>query len=160
MHGSIWKIAVDGTTASELTHDRAYHSSPAWSPDGKWLVYTSDDDGRSINLSILNLETGATSPLTQGTDVNIDPVWAPDGRRIAFVSTRPAGHFNLFVMDVAGGKAGQIAQLTEDNRYGRDRLYFGDYDLYIEPTWSRNGREIILLSNRGISLGSGALWRM
>src|SRR3970282_1547910 len=29
----------------------------------------------------------------------------------------------------------------------------------IEPTWSPDGRELIAMSNRGIPLGSGAIWR-
>lgn len=160
MHGSIWKIARDNSVAYELTYDQDYHSSPDWSPDGKWIVYTSDSDGRSVNLGLLNVETGLTTALTQGEHVYLDPVWSPDGGRIACVSTRPNGYFNIFVMQVNDGKPGQVVQLTDDHRYGRDRLYFGDYDLHIEPTWSPDGREIILLCNRGIALGSGALWRM
>jgi len=160
MHGSIWKVAVDGSVAYELTYDQNYHSSPDWSPDGKWIVYTSDDDGQSINLMLLNLETGVSTPLTEGTHLNLDPVWSPDGKRIAFVSTRPSGYFNLFVMEVKDGKPGQIIQLTADHRYGKDRLYFGDYDLHIEPRWSPDGKELVFVCNRGIPLGSGALWRM
>src|SRR5262249_50846767 len=100
MHGSIWKIALDGSTAYELTYDRNYHSSPEWSPDGKWLAYTSDTDGQSVNLMLLNLGTGISTPLTQGQHVNVDPAWSPDGKRIAYVSTRPSGYFNVFVMEV------------------------------------------------------------
>jgi hypothetical protein len=39
------------------------------------------------------------------------------------------------------------------------RLYFGAEDLHIEPTLSPAGDEMILVSNRGISLGSGGIWR-
>ena len=160
MHGSVWKIAFDGSVAHELTYDRNYHSSPDWSPDGKWIVYTSDDDGRSINLMLLNVETGASTPLTQGAHLNLDPVWSPDGKRIAYVSTQPNGYFNVFVVEVSDGKPGKPTQLIQDHRYGKDRLYFGDYDVHLEPRWSPDGKEIVLLSNRGIPLGSGALWRM
>jgi hypothetical protein len=160
MHGSLWKIAVGSSVAYELTYDQKYHSSPDWSPDGKWIVYTADDDGKSINLMLLNLETGVATALTEGEHVNVDPVWSPDGKRIAYVSTRPNGYFNIFVVEVNNGKPGKTIQLTQDHRYGKDRLYFGDYDLHIEPTWSPDGKEIIFLCNRGIPLGSGALWRM
>lgn len=160
MHGSIWKIALGGSTAYELTYDQNYHSSPEWSPDGKWLAYTSDNDGKSINLMLLNLGTGISTSLTRSEHVNVDPAWSHDGKRIAYVSTRPSGYFNIFVMEVNDGKPGQVIQLTEDHRYGKDRLYFGDFDLHIQPTWSPDGKEVIFLSNRGIPLGSGALWRM
>ena len=51
-------------------------------------------------------------------------------------------------------------QLTAGNDYGKDRLYFGPIDSHIEPTWSPDGEELILVSNRGIPLGSGSIWRM
>ena len=160
MQGSIWKIRLETTTAYELTAAATYDSSPAWSPDGQWIVYTAEDDSRDINLRILNLSTGATSALTSGTDINVDPVWSADGTRIAYVSTRDGGWFNIFVMPITNGKAGEPIQLTTADDYGKDRLYFGKKDLHIEPTWSPNGKEIIFLSNHGIPLGSGALWRM
>ena len=50
--------------------------------------------------------------------------------------------------------------MTRDHSYGKSRLYFGDHDLHIQPTWSPDGREIIFVSNRDILLGSGAIWRM
>src|SRR5881409_3747399 len=58
MYGSIWKVDPKTGVAFELTYNRKYHSSPAWSADGKWIIYTADDDGRSIQLEILNTGTG------------------------------------------------------------------------------------------------------
>ncbi|MCL4854997.1 MAG: PD40 domain-containing protein, partial [Bryobacteraceae bacterium] len=58
MQGSLWKVDPASGTATELTEGTKYYSSPTFSPDGKWLVYTADDDARSIQLEVLNLETG------------------------------------------------------------------------------------------------------
>ena len=168
MQGSLWKIRVDATAddivvgdvAYEIAYAREYLSSPEWSPDGRWLVFTADDDGHSINLKLLDLHTGHITDLTTGEDLNLDPAWSPDGSRLAFVSTRPNGYFNLLVMDIRDGQPGAVTQLTQDNDFGRPRLYFGTHDLHIQPTWSPDGKEIIFLSNRNIPLGSGALWRM
>src|SRR5215831_19366229 len=82
MQGSVWKVRLGTTTAYELTAAATYDSSPAWSPDGRWIVYTAEDDSRDINLRILNLSTGATSALTNGSDINVDPTWSPDGKRV------------------------------------------------------------------------------
>ncbi len=160
MHGSIWKIKVGDSVAYELTAGPGYDSSPAWSPEGSWIVYTAEEDSRNINLRILKISTGETWPLTAGEHVNVDPAWSPDGTRIAYVSTYPGGWFNIFVVPVENGKGGKPIQLTTPNDYGSDRLYFGNTDLHIEPTWSPDSKELIFLSNRGIPLGSGALWRM
>ena len=73
MYGSIWKVSVNTGEAYELTHGNKLHSSPAWSPDGKWIVYTADDNWRSIQLEILNVATGATHTLTADEQVYLDP---------------------------------------------------------------------------------------
>ena len=160
MHGSIWKIRVGDPLAHELTAGATYDSSPEWSPDGGWIVYTAEEDSSHINLKILNVASGETHALTSGTHLNLDPAWSPDGKRLAYVSTDPDGWFNIYVREIAEGKPGPRIRLTSPNDYGSNRLYFGNIDLHIEPTWSPDGKEIIFLSNRGIPLGSGALWRM
>ncbi|MDH4063316.1 MAG: CehA/McbA family metallohydrolase [Acidobacteriota bacterium] len=161
MDGSIWTIDLGSTVAKELVFSpRGYLSMPEFSPDGRWLAYTEDDDAKSINLRLLNLATGATTNLTTGSDVNHEPAWSPDGRRLAYVSTAPNGYFNVYVMEIADGKPGKVTQITTDHAFGRDRLYFGDVDVHISPAWSPDGRELLLVSNRGIPLGSGGIWRV
>ena len=159
MQGSLWRIRIGDTAISEIAYSSEYLSSPESSPDGRWIAYTSDN-GKAINLRLLDLRTGRSTSLTRGEHINVDPAWSPDGSRLAFVSTRPNGYFNILIMEIKEGKAGTTIRLTRDHRYGKDRLYFGDYDLHIAPTWSPDGREIIFVSNRGIPLGSGAIWRM
>ncbi|PYT26701.1 MAG: hypothetical protein DMG57_20670 [Acidobacteria bacterium] len=161
MEGSIWKIDPATGSATEVTYNRKYHSSPTWSPDGKWIVYTADDDTKSIQLEILNVATGQTHALTSDQQIYTDPVFSPDGQRLCYVSTRPNGYFNIYVRPVRDGQwAGDEIAVTRDHKYPRDRLYFGPWDMHIEPAWSRDGNEIFFVSNRGVPLGSGNLWRM
>ncbi len=159
MAGSIWKIGIGDTTAHELTANRTYDSDPVWSPDGRSIAYTADDHARGVNLMLLNVGSGGSTPLTRGNHINLDPAFSPDGKRLAYVSTEPDGWFHLFVMSADNGKPGPPLRLTADHGFGRDRLYFGEQDLHIQPTWSPDGKEIICVSNRGIPLGSGAVWR-
>ncbi len=161
LHGSIWRIGNGEQTAYELTDNNTYDSSPAWSPDGKWIAYTAETDNRTIDLMVLDVDTGRSAPLATGDHLYLDPVWSPDGSRLAYVSTEPNGYFNVFVQGVIEGQAqGQPLQLTRDNDFGKRRLYFGANDLHIEPSWSPDGEELMFVSNRDIPLGSGAVWRM
>jgi Tol biopolymer transport system component len=159
LQGSIWKVRVGEDVAHELTAVSTYDSSPDWSPDGRWIVYTAEEDTKNINLMLLDLQTGSTRPLTEGAHLNLDPRWSPDGTRIAYVSTQPNGWFNIFILPIRDGEPGEPIQVTEDNAYSSRRLYFGTHDLHIQPTWSPDGQELMAVSNRGIPLGSGAIWR-
>lgn len=161
MYGSIWRVDPATGAATEITYSKSYHSSPGWSPDGKWLVYTADDDAQSIQLEILNLATGETRALTSGGEVYLDPVFSPDGKKLAYASTKPAGNFNVFVRAIQSGDwAGPEQALTRDNRYPRDRLYFSAWDIHTQPAWTPDGKEVVFVSNRGVPLGSGDMWRM
>ncbi len=161
MSGSIWKVDPETGVAHELTYDEKYHSSPDWSPDGRWIVYTADDDGQTIQLEILNVETGKSWSLTDDNQVYTDPVFSPDGTRLAYVSTQPNGYFNVFIRPIADGRwAGDEVAVTRDHSFGRSRLYFGEWDLHITPEWTRDGEELLIVSNRGVPLGSGHVWRV
>jgi dipeptidyl aminopeptidase/acylaminoacyl peptidase len=77
----IYLVAADGGTPKQLTNGAASATSPRFSPDGKWIIYVTDDQLHAMNVAtaqdrqITNISTGAS-----------DPVVSPDGRMIAFVS--------------------------------------------------------------------------
>jgi Tol biopolymer transport system component len=163
MHGSLWRMRVaNGTSdgvAEEIAHADEYLSSPEWSPDGRYIAYTADPGGARINIRVLDLRTDQSTAITTGDHVNVEPAWSPDGRRLAYVSTAPNGHFNIVITEIEAGKPGATTQITTDHRFGRDRLYFGDVDVHLSPAWSPDGKELLFVSNRGIALGSGGVWR-
>lgn len=161
MSGSIWRVDVASGAAQELTASAAYHSQPAWSPDGRYLVYTADDTGRAVQLETLDLSTGVTTALTSGAGVYADPEFSPDGRRLVYTASLPNGYFNVFVHDFQNGAlTGTPVAVTADGTLGRDRPYFTAQDMHITPTWAPDGRDLLLVSNRGVDLGSGHVIRV
>ncbi len=161
MSGSIWKVDPKSGRAWELTYNEKYHSLPDISPDGKWIIYTADDGGQTIQLEIVNLDTGESHALTNDDQIYIDPVFSPDGTRIAYVSTKPNGYFNVYVRPIRNGQwSGDEIAVTKDNNYGNNRLYFGPWDMAITPTWLPDSRELLIVSNRNVPLGSGNVLRV
>ena len=62
--------------------------APAWSPDGRTIVFVSWRDG---NGEVYAMDANGSGPrnLTQNpAKKDVRPAWSPDGRRIAFVSSR------------------------------------------------------------------------
>ncbi|HEX9641436.1 MAG TPA: hypothetical protein VGB13_08990 [Candidatus Krumholzibacteria bacterium] len=115
--------------------------APAWSRDGRTIVFVSWRDGNG-EVYAMDADGGGPRNLTQHPAKDVRPAWSPDGRRIAFVSRRD-GNYEVYVMNADGsGKR----NLTRDR--ARD----------VFPTWSPDGRRIAFLrarlySNRVRGLG-------
>ena len=161
MSGSIWRVDLASGAAEELTYGETYHSSPDWSPDGRWIIYTADHDGAAVQLEMLDVSSGATHALTDDDQIHADPVFSPDGSRVAYVATTPSGYFNVYIRPIAAGRwTGEAVAVTRDNDFGRNRLYFGPWDMHLTPAWLPSGDELLLVSNRDIPLGSGHVLRV
>ncbi len=160
MQGTLWRQRVGGTETRQLTDGPGYDYQPDWSPDGRRVAYASYDGGE-IELRVLDLVSGASRSLVRNGAVNVDPRWSPDGRRVAFVSTAHEGRFHVFVVDASDAAgAATPTRVSEDRPGGLPRYYYHAYDQYISPAWSADGRELLVVSNRGQTWGSGTIWRL
>ena len=84
-------VDVESGEVRELLRDRARDLEPAFTPDGRQLVFRSDRDGVS-EIYALRLEDGALSLLTRTLGGASQPDLAGDGRRLAFVSYSSRGY--------------------------------------------------------------------
>ena len=159
MAGSLWRQKLDSGQAVQLTDGDGYDYQPDWSPDGKSIVYVSYQKD-AMELWLLDVASGRTWQLTAGGAVNLEPRWSPDGQRIVFVSTSFNGRFHVFRADMKDGKLANAVRLTGETRSDLPRYYYSQYDMEINPVWTRDGLEILFLSNKGHIHGTGGFWRM
>jgi dipeptidyl aminopeptidase/acylaminoacyl peptidase len=85
--GDIWLYSLEDGSSRQFTTGKSSEGSPAFSPDGKWLVFTAkrDDDERA-QLYLIGMQGGEARRLTDMPLGASSPKWFPDGKRIAFVS--------------------------------------------------------------------------
>ncbi|MCH8913192.1 MAG: PD40 domain-containing protein [Planctomycetes bacterium] len=98
-------LSMEGDRNSRvLLHSPFEELHPTLSPDGRWIVFTSE---RSGNPELWAMEVGSRGEPVRLTDHEaLDDAadFSPDGRRLAFVSTRE-GNADIFVMPFAPGDA-------------------------------------------------------
>jgi serine/threonine-protein kinase len=82
----IWLLPADSDPRA-LVATRAHEVSPALSPDGRWLAYTSDETGRQevYIRPFPNIDDGKWVVSTGG---GVTPVWSPTGRELFYMSGR------------------------------------------------------------------------
>jgi Tol biopolymer transport system component/imidazolonepropionase-like amidohydrolase len=125
--GDIWVMNLGGKPEN-LTKDKYFDTDPAWSPDGRQLVYSSDKGGRLLQLWIRDMGTGRERQITNLKTQPLGAAWSPDGKRIAFFDVNAMwGEATLSVVDVASGEVTKI----HDSLFGPGA-----------PTWSRDGERV------------------
>lgn len=158
MGGSLWRQRLNGTVATQLTATGGYDYQPDWSGDGRWVIFTSYH-GEALELYALDLHSGTAHALTNNGAVNVEPRFSPDGKRVVFVSTSFKKRFHIFIADFANGALTRVARLTGEHRSELARYYYSAYDHEINPVWTRDGREVLYVSNRDHIYGTGGFWR-
>jgi dipeptidyl aminopeptidase/acylaminoacyl peptidase len=87
---SIWSVAASGNEQPRQLTKGEHDSSPRWSPDGKFLLFTrapeKDNKPEPPQLSILPMEGGDSFSFTDLPKGASNPVWSPNGKRVLFTS--------------------------------------------------------------------------
>ncbi|HXV08028.1 MAG TPA: Tol-Pal system beta propeller repeat protein TolB [Burkholderiales bacterium] len=127
--------AAGGGEPDRLTFSNAIDTEPSFSPDGKWLLFTSDRGG-SPQIYRMPAGGGNAERITFEGSYNVTPRYSPDGKSFAFIQ-RSQGRYSLALMDLA---ARQIQILTDGQLDG-------------SPTFAPNGRLVMyasIVKGRGI----------
>jgi Tol biopolymer transport system component len=104
--GDIWTIPSKGGKAERLTFDNHFGGGPVWTPDGKYIVFSSQRGGSKTLWKIRPGGTPESVLNSPGEDTN--PEIAPDGVRLIYTRTR-----NWWVLTLKDGLSGQTRELQE-----------------------------------------------
>jgi dipeptidyl aminopeptidase/acylaminoacyl peptidase len=91
-------------------------SSPALSPDGKWVAYTLttpdlQNNRSSTDICLSSTDGMSARKLTSNPAVDRNPVWSPDGKSLLFESSR-TGENQLWILSLEGGEPRQFTTLA------------------------------------------------
>ncbi len=114
--GEIITTPAEKGNARNLTNSpNAADRDPAWSPDGKWIAYFSDESGEyALNLRDQN-GMSEVKKISLGNQPSYfySPKWSPDSKRIAFTDKR----LNLWYVDIDKGAPVKVDTNTFENPY-------------------------------------------
>ncbi len=133
----IYVSDIEEGTLLKLTDDFYGDEDPSFSPDSRFLAFSSDRPLDSFgdsseyeyghyNIHLLDLESRKITALTKGKGSNTSPTWSPDGSKICFVSDRN-GIYNLYLADMDSSAVFPITNVLSG---------------CFSPSWSKDGDKI------------------
>jgi len=94
--GHLFRLPQSGGKATQLTFGPWFDSEPAISPDGKYIVFASDRDGKTNgSLFVLEVGSGEIRQLTNGEWAS-RPAWSPDSNNIVYLSYEQQGMWSEY----------------------------------------------------------------
>jgi tricorn protease len=162
--GDIWIAGEDGSNPTRLTDNLGYDIYPRFSPDGRWVAFSSNRYGNN-DVFVVPVGGGPARRLTfhTGSDEVVD--WSRDSQRVVFRAAHGDGAFpnvnTLYEINVTGGQEqplpvdwGYVGAYSPDGRqlvFNRHpstwtrRHYRGSYaaDLWIADLASKTYRELL-----------------
>jgi len=138
----IWVHDLARGIRTRLTFGPIFNHMPVWSPDGKWIVYTSNRNGKYQLFRKASDGSGAEEELLSDDHLLFPGDWSQDGKYILYARGIP-GAQDIWTLPLEGDrKPFQVAPTTPGTMRN-------------EPKLSSNGRWVAYLSNES---GSGQIY--
>jgi len=129
----LYVMDYDGNDSGAMTAYKSTVMTPAWSPDGEKIAFTSYRRGMP-DIEILSRLDRRSYAFERAGGTTTTPSWSPDGGKIAFATSRDGSDTEIYVADWNGKN---MRRLTVNKAVD------------ISPVWNpRTGREIAFTSDR------------
>jgi len=121
----------DGANIRPITQNQSINISPAWTPDGKKIAFTSYLK-RNPDLYLIDLDGKGLQRFSYSPGLNASPSWAPGGKEIALMMGMD-GKSEIALIDADGKNPKKLTQSHGDEA---------------SPSWSPDGKRIAFVSDR------------
>ncbi len=114
----LWQIPAEGGVARQITKGTGEDESPIYSPDGKWIVFTSNRDfAEERHLWIVPSNGGQARRLTRLTGIEAGPQWDADSSRIYFLRSTSLTTSHSYVAKIQGEADAAPLTPIADSKY-------------------------------------------
>ncbi len=128
-----WKLVVktiDPRSSTSLMRDTQVITTPAWSPLGDRIAFTSYRAGTG-DIYTYSFASGSASRIISG-GVNTAPAWSPDGSRLAYTRSEE-GSSDIWLQSISGGSPVRLTARSS---------------IETSASFSPNGLQLIFTSDR------------
>jgi len=141
----LWIVPGDGGTAHRLTAMEGDESLPRFSPDGRWLAFSSTQNGNA-DVYVMPVEGGTITQLTWHDGNDYANSWSWDSKTVYFTSDR-YNTFTAYCVPLAGGtprrmfsdnyfdQAHNIAEVPGSN--GNEFYFSTSWESFMSPQRKR-----------------------
>ena len=125
-----------------ITHNNAYDAEDSYSPDGRWIAFTSFRTG-DADVYVMHPDGSHVVQITKTPGLDGDAFFSPDGKRLIYRSDREQhGLFQIFIATLSFDRAGEIVGITSEVQLTHDAA------INWQPFWHPDGQHIVYASGR------------
>ena len=177
----IWVYDIERGVSTRLTFEESVETEQIWSPDGQYLIFSSDRDGPDNLYRKRSDGSGELERVSEAEQAQWASSWSPDGRSVTYMTSTTA--LDLWILPLEGDRKPELylstpfaesdAAFSPDGRWlaygsnesGRSEVYVrpfppggGKWQVSDNgggfPRWSRDGRELFYRTDDGIMVAS------